>query len=112
MTLKLRHSSLLKILDFIDPKQNLAASRKICSGVMFLVTNNLNLSKKMENQNIAYNRYEKKMAKYRMNLKKRNNETKASAWLKWSENICIPEKEAISSIGTLLQRKLRSIITM
>jgi hypothetical protein len=48
----------------------------------------------MENQNIAYNRYEKKMAKYRKNLAKRNNETKASAWLKWGENICIPEKEA------------------
>jgi hypothetical protein len=61
---------------------------------MFLVINNLNLSKKMENQNIAYNRYEKKMAKYRMNLKKRNNKTKASAWLKWGEIICIPEKEA------------------
>jgi hypothetical protein len=47
-----------------------------------------------KNQNIAYDRYEKKMAKYRKNLAKRNNGTKVSTWLKWGEHTCIPEKEA------------------
>jgi hypothetical protein len=34
------------------------------------------------------------MSKYRQNLAKRDNKTKANAWLEWSGHSCIPEKEA------------------